>query len=490
MRLGDIAVPRDPINAAGAGVTPPTLIEECDRQCWNALLTGADLPPSPCPTANEDKKLPPFTQAQLRWVAHELSHDFLNVENAYDRVRWNNRAMGMAFNTIAAMRTAVQTFLEHQGQELCHDRRGELAKAFELTHLAILNKAGEDVETFGHGCNAYQRELFGTAYVDKLAAALLAVLQPEKDGQPKTAGELYDDRRVLVGYIGPELAAKLTQVVQENVRRQRHIEDLQAGTYVNCVYCGHRYGPSANTPVSLAQMLRDHVAACPAHPMSQLLVMLRRVQESGYLKAGPGSPKADLSKLLEQYPNVVPEDVSKYVEEATVVRYLQQSIKIFDALVEGADHEQAKALATQIGGMYQAMKPEYRTLVDRLHPGRAHPGEPTGVERRVGQLREPQTEEDRKVAVEIECLWREAEAAGRSLNLENYLRMECEWADLEAAGAPPEARANAVKLQEAKAKLTPEQLALLKYVRIATPTDSPTSANASASVTSDSPPAS
>jgi hypothetical protein len=52
------------------------------------------------------------------------------------------------------------------------------------------------------------------------------------------------------------------------------ISDLQSGMYVNCVYCGHRYGPEKDTPVAMAEILKRHVAQCPEHPMSKLKELL------------------------------------------------------------------------------------------------------------------------------------------------------------------------------------------------------------------------
>lgn len=52
------------------------------------------------------------------------------------------------------------------------------------------------------------------------------------------------------------------------------ISDLQSGMYINCVYCGHRYGP--NEMEIPADALRRHVASCPEHPMSKVV---RRCKE-------------------------------------------------------------------------------------------------------------------------------------------------------------------------------------------------------------------
>jgi len=51
---------------------------------------------------------------------------------------------------------------------------------------------------------------------------------------------------------------------------QQWINDLQSGMYVNCVYCGHRYGPKDEVPVSMAEVLKQHIEICPKHPMSKL----------------------------------------------------------------------------------------------------------------------------------------------------------------------------------------------------------------------------
>jgi hypothetical protein len=81
------------------------------------------------------------------------------------------------------------------------------------------------------------------------------------------------------------------------------VADLQSGMYVNCVYCGHRYGPGDTTPVSMADALRAHVAACPAHPMSGLVkaVMAACDLLAERTQGGPArSPGHNARLLLEE----------------------------------------------------------------------------------------------------------------------------------------------------------------------------------------------
>jgi DNA-directed RNA polymerase subunit RPC12/RpoP len=66
---------------------------------------------------------------------------------------------------------------------------------------------------------------------------------------------------------------------QEFRRMQEWVNDLQSGMYINCVYCGHRYGPSDEVPASMAEVLKEHIERCPKHPMSALKRELEEAQE-------------------------------------------------------------------------------------------------------------------------------------------------------------------------------------------------------------------
>lgn len=57
------------------------------------------------------------------------------------------------------------------------------------------------------------------------------------------------------------------------------VADLQGGMYINCVYCGHRYGPKESTPVSMADVLKAHIEKCPEHPLSKALVRIKELEE-------------------------------------------------------------------------------------------------------------------------------------------------------------------------------------------------------------------
>ena len=68
--------------------------------------------------------------------------------------------------------------------------------------------------------------------------------------------------------------------LQEIERLSQWVNDLQSGMYVNCVYCGHRYGPREDTPVAMADVLREHIEQCPQHPLSAAKAQIERLTKT------------------------------------------------------------------------------------------------------------------------------------------------------------------------------------------------------------------
>lgn len=63
---------------------------------------------------------------------------------------------------------------------------------------------------------------------------------------------------------------KIERLEADNKHLKKWVHDLQSGQYVNCVYCGHQYGPREDTPVSMADVLKEHISKCPEHPLSKM----------------------------------------------------------------------------------------------------------------------------------------------------------------------------------------------------------------------------
>lgn len=71
---------------------------------------------------------------------------------------------------------------------------------------------------------------------------------------------------------------ELARLAAENKRLRDWVSDLQAGMYINCVYCGHRYGPDSEVPAAMADVLKEHISICPDHPMSRLAARCERLE--------------------------------------------------------------------------------------------------------------------------------------------------------------------------------------------------------------------
>ena len=86
----------------------------------------------------------------------------------------------------------------------------------------------------------------------------------------------------------------------EIARLKKWVSDLQSGMYVNCVYCGHQYGPADTTPVSMADALKAHVAVCTEHPMAGILLKVRKVETGIRRACDSGMLDSNLERSLRE----------------------------------------------------------------------------------------------------------------------------------------------------------------------------------------------
>lgn len=98
------------------------------------------------------------------------------------------------------------------------------------------------------------------------------------------------------GLVPPKETHQLEAEIQ---RLKAWINDCQAGMYINCVYCGHRYGPDTEIPATMADVLKEHIQVCPEHPMSLLVQKLQKFR----FKLDEGlDVDEDLKELLKGLP--------------------------------------------------------------------------------------------------------------------------------------------------------------------------------------------
>lgn len=103
------------------------------------------------------------------------------------------------------------------------------------------------------------------------------VLNGESEGSVPDA--MTDERlaeiKKAIHLYNPKLIDELIGVID---RLRGWVNDLQLGMYINCVYCGHRYGLRNEVPTSMADVLKQHIEQCPSHPMSALKAELERLK--------------------------------------------------------------------------------------------------------------------------------------------------------------------------------------------------------------------
>ncbi len=92
-------------------------------------------------------------------------------------------------------------------------------------------------------------------------------------------------------------ALVISDLQQDNKRLQEWVNDLQADKYINCVYCGHRYGPDTEVPAAMADVLKEHIESCPKHPMSALKAERTALRALVAWWLSGGTPESDAMGL-------------------------------------------------------------------------------------------------------------------------------------------------------------------------------------------------
>lgn len=169
---------------------------------------------------------------------------------------------------------------------------------------------------------------------------LVTLNSVNKDGLKKLYDTLHDR---LASYeetgLSPETAATLRA---ENERLRQWVNDLQSGMYVNCVYCGHRYGPESEVPATMAEVLKRHVEQCPEHPMSKL----RAENERLYRAFG---------RIYEK--DLTIDEIEKAIDECAKIEETLKSMEIArDRELEPLHSARVTELEAALGEKWRSMK--------------------------------------------------------------------------------------------------------------------------------------
>jgi DNA repair exonuclease SbcCD ATPase subunit len=79
-----------------------------------------------------------------------------------------------------------------------------------------------------------------------------------------------EERLMELESVNDACALREQELESEVQRLKQWVADCQSGMYINCVYCGHRYGTREDTPVAMADVLKEHIEQCPQHPLSAM----------------------------------------------------------------------------------------------------------------------------------------------------------------------------------------------------------------------------
>lgn len=124
------------------------------------------------------------------------------------------------------------------------------------------------------------------------------------------AKSLYDR---MSGYTGPDhedmcikeiLMPWIKSQEDEIHNRENWVNDLQSGMYINCVYCGYKYGLESEVSASMGDIHKKHVAKCREHPMSKLVDALRKIRNKSAM-AGYEYGDSGIHKLADDALNSV-----------------------------------------------------------------------------------------------------------------------------------------------------------------------------------------
>lgn len=139
----------------------------------------------------------------------------------------------------------------------------------------LRNKLNQDSQAFEIECRKaerdYARKEAGQAKATLAETAALLSIAEERAVKTEARLTLADPG---------QYAADLDVARQEASRLQQWVNDLQAGMYITCVYCGHRYGPDDEVPTCMADVLKEHIAACPEHPLFAALAIVTRLSKA------------------------------------------------------------------------------------------------------------------------------------------------------------------------------------------------------------------
>lgn len=180
------------------------------------------------------------------------------VSESLRQIAVSNRKLGWLEGTAVAVEKMENALEKYK--ELGLNYEAQLAKKDEIIaeqdkrNARLVRKLIEKIQVGNSNC---------TTDGEDLAAIILLIRKIMEKSKAMSGGE---DSAAIIEHLNGEVE-----------RYQQWVRELQSGMTVNCVYCGHSYGPAEETPVSMADVLKEHIEHCPEHPMAKLKVENERL---------------------------------------------------------------------------------------------------------------------------------------------------------------------------------------------------------------------
>lgn len=128
----------------------------------------------------------------------------------------------------------------------------------------------------------------------------------------------------------------VSRLQAEIARLRRWVDDLQSGMFINCVYCGHRYGPSDSVQPTMQKVLYDHIARCPKHPLSRAQQEIARLKRENERLKGVVEAVDILIDLLHKYKSN-PSDANDLPHAWTPLELLLQQVETMEEYLAALD---------------------------------------------------------------------------------------------------------------------------------------------------------